>query len=718
MKAKNQGPRDLGVLCQCLLIVLALIGSSGTLEGEERGPSGAGGGKSRALIVAISDYAPGTGWRRTHADRDVTLMRSLLQAQGFDEILVLEGPDATREGIVHAVKSYLIEPSSEGDRVALHYSGHGQRIPDDNGDEPDGWDEAIVPWDAPARASEGYTGARHLRDDELSFLVDRLRRKLGERGHLTVFLDSCFSATPRGSEDERARGGPPLGPPAFVKIGNEEVESLIEDPPSRGQAYRSIAAHHRAPYAILSAARHSEQAFEVLDESDLFVGPLTWAVTRVLSRVPPSVDQGSGLEDIARQLRETAPTYRLLLEKVQKQLRGRVTNQPQLEGYRDSLVFGGGMVVPEPYLEIRRVEAGGQRLRASAGWVAGLGAGSRVAVHRSGTLHPTEESLLARGIVEKSSALHADVVLSEKVDIEDLREARVFVTRHAFGQFGIRVDLRAENAELGSWLKRELNGMVGGFRWVQRSPDLVVRVYWHRDCGCWQAEAETVPQGVSLPSVSVADRKLLVKELGRRLLDYARSRFLRRLDAESAAIAVDLEIDRVEPQGCTGSPRELDTCLSFPSFPVTDDRTWSPGDLFRLRARHLGRRPAFINVLALQPDGVIRLFWPPEETGDRTALQPGGTLNLVDIFQVTEPAGTEILLLLASEEWIDLRPFVSYAGDGPMKAPRGAHHELLGPLLGSPQFDRSASALTLSELHTDAVILRVVSGADESQGAR
>lgn len=67
---------------------------------------------------------------------------------------------------------------------------------DDNGDETDGLDEALIPYDAPRRYQKGvYVGEKHLRDDELGSLLDDIRKKTGDKGTVTLALDACHSGT-------------------------------------------------------------------------------------------------------------------------------------------------------------------------------------------------------------------------------------------------------------------------------------------------------------------------------------------------------------------------------------------------------------------------------------------------------------------------------------------------------------------------------------------
>jgi len=94
-----------------------------------------------------------------------------------------EHVEPTKDNMLEAYRA-IVEASEPGDAVFLHYSGHGCRIPDDNGDEEDGYDEALVPRD--------YQEAGVIRDDEL---FDVIVKPLSEGVTLTAIMDCCHSAT-------------------------------------------------------------------------------------------------------------------------------------------------------------------------------------------------------------------------------------------------------------------------------------------------------------------------------------------------------------------------------------------------------------------------------------------------------------------------------------------------------------------------------------------
>ena len=67
----------------------------------------------------------------------------------FQEKNIAVVRNVTRKGFENAFKRYLIDRVQRGDIAYFHYSGHGQQIADDNGDEADGYDETLVAIDAP-----------------------------------------------------------------------------------------------------------------------------------------------------------------------------------------------------------------------------------------------------------------------------------------------------------------------------------------------------------------------------------------------------------------------------------------------------------------------------------------------------------------------------------------------------------------------------------------
>jgi len=109
-------------------------------------PSAASAPRKLSLLVGISDYKltpenpQPPEWWPLNCGNDLGRLKSALRGRfGFPEgdIRLLADKAATRKGIEDAFREHLIDQVHPGDIVYFHYSGHGQQILDDNGDEID-----------------------------------------------------------------------------------------------------------------------------------------------------------------------------------------------------------------------------------------------------------------------------------------------------------------------------------------------------------------------------------------------------------------------------------------------------------------------------------------------------------------------------------------------------------------------------------------------------
>jgi hypothetical protein len=144
-----------------------------------RPAASSGGGARRALCVGIDAYpAPNT---LSGCVNDTDAWKKTLEAQAFDVKALLD-KEATRETIV-ARLGELVDGARSGDVLVFQYSGHGTRVPDLDGDEDDGSDEALVPYD--------FKDGSFLIDDDVRAVFERLPDGV----NLTCFIDCCHSGT-------------------------------------------------------------------------------------------------------------------------------------------------------------------------------------------------------------------------------------------------------------------------------------------------------------------------------------------------------------------------------------------------------------------------------------------------------------------------------------------------------------------------------------------
>jgi hypothetical protein len=158
-----------------------------------------------ALCIGINNY-PGTHMDLAGCVNDAKAWAAELQARGFSVTTLLDA-QATKAALVAGFKS-AIGGAKAGDVVAITFSGHGTYVPDLNGDEVDGLDEALCPYDI-------QTGGAAFIDDEIHAIF--ASRKPGVR--LVLVSDSCHSGTVTraAAPDPDAAGAPR---PRFMPMGN------------------------------------------------------------------------------------------------------------------------------------------------------------------------------------------------------------------------------------------------------------------------------------------------------------------------------------------------------------------------------------------------------------------------------------------------------------------------------------------------------------------
>ncbi len=237
-----------------------------------------------ALLVGIGQYdTQKTGWRKIHGDADVNLLSPLLQKRGF-KVQTLVNSQATKDNIISSL-SQLAKKCSPGDIVYFHFSGHGQRIPDYNGDEKDGYDESIVPFDA--LRSPGYetppliyNGQKHLTDDELGPLLENIRKRLGPSGELTAVFDACYSrGIEKGGDEEWPENFDFDTLPEFIR-GTSDIflpsdkSYLLTIPAPAG--FRA-----GCPTEIITACLENERNFEV-KVNGRYYGALSYCISLLL----------------------------------------------------------------------------------------------------------------------------------------------------------------------------------------------------------------------------------------------------------------------------------------------------------------------------------------------------------------------------------------------------------------------------------------------------
>lgn len=242
----------------------------------------------RALVVGISNYPShpsvrALSWPKIHGAEDASLMAATLKQRGF-AVTTLTDSRATAKGIRSAFRSFLASVKP-GDVVVFHFSGHGQPVEDRDGDEADGWDEALVAYDAWREYRKGvYHGDNHILDDELNVFFTALRRKAGPRGMVYAFIDACHSGgASRG--DELDEGAALRGSSAGLSASGKRYIPRID---RRGNI-RLAAVSGGSGICVVEACRAYQTNSEIKADGR-WHGPLSYYISRLMPRPLPAAD--------------------------------------------------------------------------------------------------------------------------------------------------------------------------------------------------------------------------------------------------------------------------------------------------------------------------------------------------------------------------------------------------------------------------------------------
>jgi hypothetical protein len=382
--------------------------------------------EKRALIVAIGTYPTNSGWNKLSSANDARLMRTILVSQGFkgSNISSLVDEKATKANILKSLEN-LIAQSQKGDVVVFHFSGHGQQIADKNGDELDGYDEALIPYDASKTASAQYHGEKHLLDDEVNGFLYRLREKVSAKGDVIFFLDACHSGTAtRGTDVGEVYRG------TDVPFGVEKPDSQRNSNDAQKydeQQYHSTRGNaDLSPFVIISASGQRELNLEIKDENKTGYGSLTYALGKVLANNHEKL------------------IYTSLFDLVQNEMWARFAGKhqqtPQLEGQAYRILFAGNPVVVPNHCRVISV-VNTTKVMVDAGELNGLTIGSEISFYPINTIRSNISNQLAKGIVKRVGLTESDVSFDKGLEKEKLKDAWGFVTKYQLSKMYSNVDV-------------------------------------------------------------------------------------------------------------------------------------------------------------------------------------------------------------------------------------------------------------------------------------
>ena len=367
---------------------------------------------SYALLIGINEYQYPEIPRLHGCVNDIELAAQMLQDRfGFDpdDIRPLQNSKATRDAIL-AQFDALTKNVRAGDKVVIYYSGHGSRVKDREGDEPDGFDDTIVPHDS---GRENHPN-RDITDDEIYVFLRRLTDKTQ---HCTLIFDSCHSGgISRDTFGAAARSvEPDLRTPAqHQAAGSAErplPPDLIAEIKTARSAARSVENSGWLPlyekYVLIAGCRSDQRSYEY--PVDTSSGMERQAFTRRPVHGALSYFLWKTVSETAGRL-----SYRRLFEKLTPLVTAVYASQnPQIEGAVQTELFGTEQIKQRnDYLLVTASDDLSASL--SAGAAQGVTVGSEYGVYAGGTTEITPETQkLGRLKVTEVSAITARAEILE-----------------------------------------------------------------------------------------------------------------------------------------------------------------------------------------------------------------------------------------------------------------------------------------------------------------
>lgn len=444
------------------------------------------GGRRHAVLIGIDKYPylP----QLEGCVNDSKLIRSVLE-QNFDfppeNIVQLLDEQATMEAILNELDQ-LVERVGEDDVVVIQFAGHGSQMTDREGDEPDGLDETIQPFDTKGWRGEETGDQRDISDDVIHLYLMSLAKKTP---FTTLIVDACHSGTiTRDPFGVKSRGTP---------ADTRPIEQLPPSPipPELHHTLRARGGSGWLPledsYVLLAGCRDEELSYEYRVDTGadepVMHGAMTYFLSRELAKATPGT------------------TYRDVFERVQAAVNGNNPRQhPQMEGRLDREIFGVQDVRPMKHARVKTRE--GKQVTIGAGLAHNTTVGSVFGIYPQGTKRPAEDERLgAIQLVDVGAFESTAEIVEEEAPGTIDRDTRAVEEEHAFGGFVLSVSVGDElgDPEVRSLLEAEL---VAADNLEAREDGASIRIYLLPPRGK-PDDGWAVPQlgALAAPTIGVVD---------------------------------------------------------------------------------------------------------------------------------------------------------------------------------------------------------------------
>ena len=588
----------------------------------------------RAVLIGIGNYPAEGGWAGLSSKNDINLIKATLAERGFQKENMVELADdqATRTGILKLLTQDFVRQVQPNDVVYFHFSGHGQQKQDFEGDELDGLDECIVPYDSPKKFQKGvYEGQNLITDDELGKTFLAVRQKLGPKGQLFVVLDACHSGTgTRGMSSARGT--------TEVMADPDYLNKKIHQNQNQTETQFELEASNKiSPMVSFFGSAQNQLNYEMKTENGEQYGSLSYALAKHLTKVGPETSYRSLFDNIRLEMSSIAPLQ-----------------NPQCEGALD-MEIANGKLLDKPVYYKASVILSDTEFVIKAGELHGLVLGTELGLFPPDTRDISSVSPLAVGRVVKSYPSESRIVLEKPMAKELVERSWLYVTQKSFGNLSVRLAIEIGDQEIREGLETFLFSKPYIIR-DQTAPDLTVKILSDKSKIEISSKEGYVVESISLAGVGL---EFLCNKSLKAIRGYLQGEMMRRMDMEGSDIKVTFRIIPIDSIGSETDPEKLKSLGSDPS----GVKKLSLKSKIKILIVNEGIKPAYFNLIDLQPDNKYNVIIPsPHSNPEEMRILPDQKILYPTQFDIGAPLGTEVFKLISSDKPIDLRSSVNTRG--------------------------------------------------------
>ncbi len=610
-----------------------------------------------ALILAVGNYPEIYGnnsWKKINSLNDLEKILPMLDKQIFLESnqVVLKEEQVTVENIDQAFDN-LIKKVEKGDIIYFHFSGHGQQIQDIDSDEADGYDEALVCFDAPQVFYNDYKFEKHYSDDRLKTKVDAIRKKIGAQGQVILVIDACHSGTITRGNNTIFRGSSiKCQSPNYKPKGSEELGAFGTD-----FEYEEASIGQLFAFSGCRANQKNKEYTIRTEKGEKNYGSLSYFLVEGISK-----------------LKENA-SYDNLLSYINRSMVVQFNNdqQPELEASnKKQLIFRGDFVFQENYYEIKGdIE---DVFEIKAGQLNNIHAGDTLGIYELTATDPNSSKQLGKAVVLNeigpSSCWVKKISFDNSLPTNGIHY-RLFKTfeNNAIAPLKLTIDVRSKKKEL----KEAISKVLQNIEYVESGCQYMIKEETEgNNKGKFiiiiGSDGNTSFKGMDYMSLS-SDEEM--NQFVKHISDAYRIDFFRKMD-EFSDKGVKFKL----------TVQEVDSNFNALGEKFNDLTQCEINKYYRFTVVNSGYKKCYFYILNIESNYKIKhmINFQNDPQKNHFELNPSENSSLV--IQFSDP-GLDQYLFLASSSVLDLNPIIELGKPIPPKRNSNETSKLLEGFLNS-----------------------------------